>query len=780
MVSIFGIRHHGPGSAKSLKRALMAFEPDIVLIEGPPDANDMIVHVANAQLKPPVAILVYNPKDLRQAAYYPFAQFSPEWQAMKYALKNELPVQFMDLPQELHFSLNKKAEEDKQLSIIPEEKTVPPKYEEEQEDETIEETPPLPDSKKEILLHKDPLAYIAQLAGYNDSERWWEITFEQQENPTSVFPAIIELMTALREEQGKEIPPREQLREAKMRQIIRQAQKEGYQKIAVVCGAWHVPALHQLDQYKASKDKALLKGIKKTKTKSTWVPWTFDRLSVSSGYGAGVISPAWYHLLFGQRKHIIIRWMTKVAHLFRKEDLDASSAHVIEAVRLAETLATLRQLSIPGIEELYEAAVTIFCEGHDSQMKLIEQKLIIGDVMGKVPAEIPVVPFQNDLEKTIKSARLTKYRNTTEALWLKASETKPRGGIDLREPSDQIKSHLLHRLNLLGINWGDCKIPYKTGSHGDFSEQWKLMWKPNFAIKIIEAGMWGNTVYSACINFVKKRLEKTDTLPALTELLSQAMKANLNEVFDPLLQQLQNLAAITKDVHHLMDALPQLIKAFRYGSSRLIDVSLLKDQIQQMITRICISLPNACVSINEEAARNLLTKLLACNEKISLLNEEEHIDLWHQSLTQIINLQNVNGILTGACTRILFDKGIYNSEVAGQKMHYALSRANDPIAAAQWIEGFLHGSGLLLIHNPRLWNILDQWVSDLPMDSLKELLPILRRSFANFSNPVRQKLMARAKKGTLIETNQQDEDSLHQERAAKVLPTIKLLLGIGR
>ena len=39
---LFGIRHHGPGSARSLRLALEALKPDIVLIEGPPDAQEVL------------------------------------------------------------------------------------------------------------------------------------------------------------------------------------------------------------------------------------------------------------------------------------------------------------------------------------------------------------------------------------------------------------------------------------------------------------------------------------------------------------------------------------------------------------------------------------------------------------------------------------------------------------------------------------------------------------------------------------------------------------------
>ncbi|MEK8144575.1 DUF5682 family protein [Streptomyces sp. M10(2022)] len=77
-----------------------------------------------------------------------------------------------------------------------------------------------------------------------------------------------------------------------MRIQLRKARKEFGDDIAVVCGAWHVPALAARTTLAA--DRALLKGIPKVRTELTWVPWTHRRLARHSGYGAGITSPGWY------------------------------------------------------------------------------------------------------------------------------------------------------------------------------------------------------------------------------------------------------------------------------------------------------------------------------------------------------------------------------------------------------------------------------------------------------------------------------------------------------
>lgn len=97
-VHILGIRHHGPGSARSVRAALETIRPDVVLVEGPGDADEILPLAGDKEMRPPVAILIYATADPRQAVYYPFAVFSPEWQAIQYALERNVPLRFVDLP----------------------------------------------------------------------------------------------------------------------------------------------------------------------------------------------------------------------------------------------------------------------------------------------------------------------------------------------------------------------------------------------------------------------------------------------------------------------------------------------------------------------------------------------------------------------------------------------------------------------------------------------------------------------------------------------------------
>lgn len=755
---IFGVRHHGPGSARRLINALKDWQPDILLIEGPPDADDQIKYAADLEMEPPVALLIYNPKDLNEAAYYPFATFSPEWQAIRYGLQESIPVRFMDLPQSMGLTLAREEKEKKQLQLDLDPSEASSK-----------------EKKKTDRLHLDPLGYLAHLAGYTDSERWWEIHFEHWSDQ-EIFPVLTDMMASIRAAITEE-PLRERQREAYMRETIRKAIKENYQRIAVVCGAYHSPVLRDIAQYKTTADKAILRGIKKTKTAATWIPWSYERLSTRSGYGAGVISPAYYELLYKHPKQIVVRWMTGVARLFRKKDLDASSAHVIESVRLADMLASIREQHLPGIDELKEAATSIFCEGYDSRMKLIDNQLIIGDVMGKIPASVPTIPLQKDVEQRIKSARLTKERNATTVMEKK---------LDLRVDSNLKASHLLHRLNLLGIDWGWEIHVRKYGPAGTFTELWKLKWQPDFVLRIIEAGIWGNTVPEASEGYIRHQLSTIKDLPSLTELIDQALKAALPNILTDLFSQLQSLSAQTRDIHHLMDALPSLVSAYRYGSTRQINVDSLEKVIHQLVPRINIGLPTACKNTDEEASKVLFEKILKVHSAVHLLPDNTFLPAWYSALRQLSDHQQVNGILRGTATRLLFDQSIFSLEETRKRSQYALSKANDTEDAAFWVEGFLHGSGLVLIHNQELWSVLDEWIDTLDEATFKTVLPLLRRTFSNFSGPAREKMLALARQtladstpkafGTQKSSENTASSDYDPERTSQLLPLLIKIL----
>ena len=732
MISLFGIRHHGPGSARSVRQALEAMRPDIVLVEGPPDADGLIPLAAHAEMVPPVALLLYLPDQPLQAVYYPFTAFSPEWQAIQFALAAKIPVRFMDLPQANQLSASG------------------PKMPEIQEPEAEPHQP------------EDPFTWIAEASGYTDGERWWEHFVEQRRDSRDVFQGILEMMSALREETEKTPTPFEAntlLREAAMRTIIRGAQAEGYQNIAIVCGAWHAPKLLEPEKFK--EDTSLLKGLPKTQVAATWVPWTYNRLTRLSGYGAGIESPGWYEHLWETKTAIVESWMVKVAHSMRAEDLGISPAHAIEATRLAETLASLRESPLPGLIELNEVVRAVFCFGDDAPLRLVHEKLVVGTRMGKVAPGTPSVPLQLDLAAAQRRTRL------------EPSASPETLDLDLRKPLLLERSHLLHRLNVLGIPWG--QLSPTRGAKGTFHEVWQIEWKPEFAVNVIEASLWGNTVLVAATNKIESDASKTSDLPTLTKLVEAALLADLPNSMSGLMATIQKVAATSGDVSHLMQALPPLANVLRYGNVRQTDTSMVRQVVDELMARICIGLPSACSALNDDAAAQFFEHINAVQSAVGILQDDSHTESWTRALEHIASQDGVHGLIRGRACRLLFDRSDADGGAARQ-MSLALSPGTPVPQAAAWVQGFLHGSGLALIHHAPLWRLVNQWIMSLSDETFISVLPLLRRTFSTFPAGERRQIGELAKSGGQTEIVGAD-DQLDMTRVAKVLPILIKILG---
>ncbi len=758
---IFGIRHHGPGSARSLRRALEQLAPDAVLVEGPPDAEPVLPLLAHPEMRPPVALLVYAADRPRDAVFYPFATFSPEWQAISYGLGRGLPVRLMDLPQWHQLGQDKDQAE-----------------EEEEEEVEVEPSSRIPHPASRIphppsrIPHpsQDPLGWLARAAGFSDGERWWEQMVEQRQDSADLFAAILEAMAALRAESPPP-EPHEARREAWMRQTIRAAVGEGFSRIAVVCGAWHGPALVDLSDKKG--DTALLKGLPKTKTAATWAPWTYGRLAHASGYGAGITSPGWYDHLWTHPDQVTVRWMTRVARLLRGQDLAGSSAHAIEAVRLAETLAALRGHPLPGLPELNEACRAVFCFGDDGPMRLIHAQLILDERMGGVPDETPSVPLQQDLQREQRRLKLA-----PEASWKDLD-------LDLRKPFDLERSHLLRRLGLLEVAWGELK---SGGGTGTFRESWRIEWQPALAVALIEAGIWGNTLRDAAHARALDAAQSAADLPDLVAIVSQTLLADLPEAVPTLMDLLQERSARTADVAQLMDALVRedrltrssLVSSLRYGGVRNTDTAAVAHVVDGIVLRICIGLPSACSSLNDDAAAAMFGRIVAVGAALRLLQQAEHLEAWHLALRRVADLAAVHGLVGGRCCRLLLDAGAIDGEEAARRVGLAISSAAAPAHAAAWVEGLLKDSGAILLHDDLLWGLLDGWVSGLTPEAFQQTLPLIRRTFATFASAERRQMGERARRGPAAGPagTPAADDGLDLARAEAVVPLVGRLLGL--
>jgi hypothetical protein len=754
-VTIYGVRHHGPGGARSIVDAFNAQPPGAVLIEGPPEADEIIAAAALEGMTPPVAILIHRADDPKQAVFYPFAEFSPEWQALRWALAHGVPVKFMDFPWQHRFAI-RAAEIIKATAEEPSDGVPPPaNVSEPPEKEAAAE--------KEESIRRDPLRVLAEADGYRDSERWWNDRVEERGDPAGMFAAILEAMTAVRTELALPETIEEQRREAWMRRVIRETQRDVLGEIAVVCGAWHAPVLAQPP--KVSADNELLKGLPKCKVGATWAPWTHRRLCLASGYGAGIESPGWYEHLWQHRRdpQLTVRWLARVGRVLRSRDLDASTAQVIDGVRLAEHLAAFRGRAIPGLAEMNEAALAVFCHGDRTPLQFVSRELIVGDRLGSVPDGVARVPLQEDIEATQKRLRL------------KPAAAQTPLELDLREPGGLERSQFLHRLLLLGIGWGG-KQPAAKGK-GTFKENWQLEWKPEFAVAIIDAARFGNTVDLAATGAIAEKAGAA-TLDTLCALLENALLADLPAAVAALLQRISAEAARGDDVLRLARAVPALARVARYGSVRQTDAAAVVQILDGFSARVHVGLRGAVAGIDDEAAEEWRRAISDYHAALGLI-ESRWLDDWRVTLRKLLDSAATHALIAGASARLLLDGGQLAPADVARELGLALSRGQEPARAASWLEGFLSGQGAVLVHDERLLPLLEEWVATLTEDAFLAVLPLVRRTFATFAPPERARIaqrIGRTRTGNAAVPLAEGWE-LNPDRVRAVLPIVTRLLG---
>jgi hypothetical protein len=747
-VRILGIRHHGPGSAALLRKALDVLDPACVLVEGPPEGDELIQYIADPDLKPPVAMLLHASDEASLASFMPFAEFSPEWQAIHWALKRERSVRFMDWPAAISLALQKAAREHPG--------SVPP--------------PP----------RADALDLLASAAGFEDGETFWNGLIEQHgtngQEAVSVFVSIETAMTEVRAQEGLNPQSPDELlrnnqREAFMRGNIRAALKEVEGNIAVVTGAWHVSGLRQAT--KPADDRAVIKDLPRLKVEATWVPWTDSRLSAFSGYGAGVISPGWYrHLwsLYTRKKvpsaeEFASAWQSRTAFKLREEGYTAPTASAIEATRLALGLAALRDLPMPGIAEMREASLAAMCDGNPVPLAMLERKLYIGECVGEIGERVPQNPLARDLADWQRKTRL------------KPQDLELEIKVDLRSEAGMLKSTLLHRLNLINVPWG--KLLDAQAGRGTFREVWVIEWEPWYSVSLAEALVYGVTIEQAAANATLKKAGETTSITELASLIQHALVSDLPETAASCIAQLQAVAVNSSDITDLMKAVSPLVRVLRYGTARRLPEDALRSLILSISVEINAGVRMGSRGLDEETTAARITAMEAFDEALRLFGDDALTSSWREELGRIVDDDQVTSSIGGLSLRRLHDVRAWELErVAAEFARHTGSR--QPKESGAFLEGFLRGGSEVLLQDEPLLQLLDAWLCELSETDFTDSLPLLRRSMSSFDTVARRRVLEKIQRGRQQGTSAASHLAPESNPAFETaLPLLYKILGLG-
>lgn len=747
-VPVFGVRHLSPGGARHLLEYLNRIRPTAVLIEGPSDATDRIEDLIHPMTVPPVAVLAFTDEMPVRTALWPFAIYSPELQAMRWASENGSDCKLIDLPSGVAITLGdlrrrKEEGRHRQKNIA---------LEEVEKEASLTQKLPVPGPQQHsgtssiggetFPSERSVYERIAELAGEHDYETYWERHFEHNANTDAYREAILAYSAEIRslgEERERVEQPEEhaynQVREAYMRRQIMKVIESGHDpaKVVVVCGAYHAAAL-EYPSIGAMSDEEMA-TMPSRRTKLTLMPYSYYRLSSLSGYGAGNAAPHYYQMMWeamesGRPEELSRLYLSSAARLLRASGTYRSTAEVIEAVRLAEGLASLHGGSAPTLMELRDAAQTLLGRGELSVVAEALARVDVGTEIGSLAEGVSQTPLQDDLNRELKRLKLTKYKTAVATdLSLDLRENRR---VSSQESAflDLNRSFLFRRLELL-------EIPFVSSrpagvDRAVWAEDWVIQWTPEAEIRVIESTLLGETIEIASAHRLREKLENCTSIAEASDLIGVSVRCGMTAQMEDGRRVLQSLAADSRDVIQIAAAAAELSRIIAFGDIRHVDTVALVPLLEQLFYRGCLYLTDAA-NCNDEAAYSMVAAMSDLNRIAQEHDDIVDVPLWLAGLNELSERDDRNPKLSGFACALLLERGEMDANQCAAEVSRRLSPGIPSDLGAGWFEGLSMRNRYALLSRMSLWEQLNDYILSLDDDQFRRALVFLRRAFSSFS-----------------------------------------------
>jgi hypothetical protein len=495
---LIGVRHHSPTLAAAVPALLDAFRPDLVLVELPAEFGEWLPWLADPTTVAPVALAAA--RDDRDGSdgpigFYPFADFSPELAAVRWAGRAGVEVRPCDLP------------------------LAHPGWRESPDVPPAEGEPP--DEPSEPTEPRLATAARAGLTGRADDDLWdrWVEAAAPGSAPEAVRRAALAVGWALRRDAGVGgVPPRDLAREAWMRRSVAAA---GERRVAVVVGAFHAPAL-------VVGSTAIDDAPSDASVVTSFVPYTFDLLDSRSGYPAGIRDPQWQQAVFecgaepSAVEGLASAFAVRLTSALRGAGHPAGPAEAREVARLATDLARLRGLPAPGRGEMVEAVQTTLAQGEPTgRGRAVAQAMadvLVGERRGRIAPRAPESGLAPSVRRLLTRLRLPEEGAPAQTLRLDP----------LRSPLDRRREIALRRLAACQVPYGRPEAIRGAGGVDALTTVWRVHWSPTTPATLAVASLYGVTLAQAAEGRLRgqRRRERADGGPTAAQALAGLAEAS--------------------------------------------------------------------------------------------------------------------------------------------------------------------------------------------------------------------------------------------------------------
>ncbi|MHC9538508.1 MAG: DUF5682 family protein [Vulcanimicrobiota bacterium] len=697
----FPVRHHSPLAAAILSRLIRKIRPAMVLIEGPSDFND---HLSELSLPHRLPIAIYAYYQLGEGrtggAYYPFCEYSPEWQALRSAESLGIPVSFIDIP---HFRL---AGYDKRIH----------RY-------------------SDLEFRRSPfIERLCEKMGLDDFDALWDELFEIHGDMSDAdyMERMHRFCYAIRSSDPV-IREHDLSREAFMAGRIQEVTAGKGDEIIVVTGGYHSSALYELVVEGKSSESIVPSDLPDPGSEGgiALTPYSYERLDGLTGYEAGMPNPGFYHILWTARgksgKSAAREVMALVAELLRKKGQPVSAADLISCAVTSEGLADIRGHHEVWRGDILDAFSSVLIKEdmpRHGVHPLLEAVYTVlrGGQRGALAEGSRIPPLVQDIDREMKR--------------LDIELPYPAGDLHLEvhRKEDREKSIFLHRakvLSLSGFRLIEGRRSQREDGEGLVRETWNLCWSPDFQATSIEASRYGSCLVDACLSKLKEQalaLER-DSMGAAS-LLLDAFLAEMPSMEGEIQSRLGELIREDGSFEHVTQSLSSLLTLHCYASvlsdrKREDGEALLQEAFLR--SEWLIESPGAL----PDSAESLIAGLRSMRETferagVFLGNDREEFT---ELFRRVQRASTANPLLAGAATGMLLSLSAFDdSELKLQIVFYAT-----PERLGDFLSGLFALARESVQRNRQIIRVLHQHISGYSSDSFFTALPSLRLAFSFFT-----------------------------------------------
>ncbi|WP_438016307.1 DUF5682 family protein [Sorangium sp. So ce315] len=742
-VHLFPVRHHSPRSSATLRAYLDEVRPKAIFVEGPSDATALLGALVDPKTVPPVAILGYRTDGTPASSLWPFAAYSPEYVAVKWAFEHGARVELIDVPVGMTlapFEGVTVGHDDAEDPGGHEREGAAARGEGDGDDDGGQGDGGAAGAQESIY------EACARARGFRSFEEFWEASFEAPRYEPRAFREALLAYADLVRGDGDRLVHR--ARDAYMaRQILeRMGPDLAAHEVAAVLGAAHAAAFAARDV-----DPALEARLPTpVPCAVTLIPFSFPRLSEQLGYGAGNRAPQYYqraHDAGGDFRRATLEVLIDFTEHLRLRGFMASLADTIEAFRLAVALAELRGKAEPGLDEVREATIATMCRGDATHVDGFLWPAVIGRNVGRVGSQIGKNSLQEEFWREVRERKLP------------ATDAPESFRLSLTNQVEVGTSVLLHRLRIAKIPYASYAGTRRTGGAarwrgqaaqevpptellGQLSETWEAQWTPATDVALVEKIVLGDTLEEVVTRLLEEDLAACHTTGEAADVLLNGVLASSARAVSAALRACDEFAAGDSDLPSLARACRAFAGLASFGSSR--SLSSLGDQViapmlEKTFARAVLRVHGGCTGSDEAVAT--AKEALRTLHDVALSQPIVDRGAWLDAARGLVDSEAVNPTTSGlACGLLYLAQAIDDAEVA-RVVSLRLGGAAAPEAAASFLAGFLEVNALVLVKSRPVVEALDAFLRGIAPERFRDTLPVLRRAFAGLGATERRYLL---------------------------------------